>query len=181
MTSIDHIDHQILQQLDIEPRVPVALLAQRLGLARGTVTAHLAKMDRQHVLRSNSTRILPAALGKTVSGMVRAEVDQHRIMEAIQALEKVPEVIECFAPAGDTDLLLRVVATDPDDLYRVSEAIRLCPGIVRTNTSVFLREVIPYRVLGLLEACESAESQSEESSGGSSAQKRERTFRSIKE
>lgn len=152
---MDDIDRRILRELDVEPRVPVALLAQRLGLARGTVAAHLAKMDREQVLRAHSTRVLPSALGKTVSGMVRAEVDQHSILEAIQALEKVPEVIECFAPAGDTDLLLRVVATDPDDMYRVSEAIRLCPGIVRTNTSVFLREVIPYRVTRLLDAARS--------------------------
>lgn len=155
MTRVDDIDRRILRELDVEPRVPVALLAQRLGLARGTVAAHLAKMDREQVLRAHSTRVLPSAPGKTVSGMVRAEVDQHSILEAIQALEKVPEVIECFAPAGDTDLLLRVVATDPDDMYRVSEAIRLCPGIVRTNTSVFLREVIPYRVTRLLDAARS--------------------------
>lgn len=28
----------------------------------------------------------------------------------------------------------------------MSEEIRLCPGIVRTRTSVFLRRVIPYRM-----------------------------------
>lgn len=103
-------------------------------------------------MRLSSTRLLPSALGRTISAMVRAEVDQHRIGEAINALGAVPEVVECFAPAGDTDLMMRVVATDPDDLYRVSEAIRLCPGIQRTSTSVFLRQVIPYRVVQLLDA-----------------------------
>ncbi len=47
----------------------------------------------------------------------------------------------------------------PFTLYRawkigagmVSEEIRLCPGIVRTSTSMFLREVIPYRTTGLLD------------------------------
>jgi DNA-binding Lrp family transcriptional regulator len=72
--------------------------------------------------------------------------------EAIAALRNIPEVLECHAPAGDTDLLIRVVAKSPDDLYRVSEEIRLCPGIVRTSTSMFLREVIPYRTTGLLGA-----------------------------
>ena len=41
-------------------------------------------------------------------------------------------------------------ARDPDDLYRVAEEIRLCPGITRTSTSVYLREVIGYRVRPLL-------------------------------
>ena len=70
--------------------------------------------------------------------------------DAIAALREIPEVLECHAPAGDTDLVIRVVATSPEDLYRVSEEIRLCPGIVRTSTSMFLREVIPYRTTGLL-------------------------------
>ena len=47
---------------------------------------------------------------------------------------------------------LSLVARDPDDLYRVAEEIRLCPGITRTSTSVYLREVIGYRVRPLLRA-----------------------------
>jgi DNA-binding Lrp family transcriptional regulator len=85
---------------------------------------------------------------------VQVELDQHQIGEAVEALANIPEVLECFAPAGSTDLLLRVVAKDPDDLYRASEEIRLCPGINRTSTSLFLREVIPYRVTALLAAGE---------------------------
>ena len=85
-----------------------------------------------------------------MAASIRVELDQHLIADAIDALRDVPEVLECFAPAGDTDLLLRVVAKSPDDLYRVAEVIRLCPGILRTSTSLFLREVIPYRVSELL-------------------------------
>ena len=81
-----------------------------------------------------------------VAASIRVELDQHQIVAAIDALRKVPEVLECFAPAGDTDLLLRVVSKSPDDLYRVAEVVRLCPGILRTSTSLFLGEVIPYRV-----------------------------------
>ena len=156
VTDLDDVDRNILRQLDDDARMPVAVLAQRLGLARGTIHARLAKYERLGVLRANSTRVRPASLGRSISAMVRAEIDQHRIGEAIAGLHEVPEVIECFAPAGDTDLLMRVVAVDPDDLYRVSEAIRLCPGILRTSTSVFLREVIPYRMTQMLAATEDA-------------------------
>lgn len=107
-------------------------------------------MHERGALRPHSARVKPAALGRPVAAMVQVELDQHLIAEAVDALTGIPEVLECFAPAGDTDLLLRVVATDPDDLYRVSEEIRLCPGISRTSTSLFLRQVIPYRVTGLL-------------------------------
>ncbi|MGG5753647.1 Lrp/AsnC family transcriptional regulator [Zafaria sp. Z1313] len=149
--QLDATDKRILLALDQDPRVPTMMLAQRLGLARGTVQSRLEKLAASGALRPNSTRVSPASLGRGVSAAVSAELDQSRLDEAIAALADIPEVLECVAPAGDTDLLIRVVASDPDDLYRVSEVIRLCPGITRTSTSMFLREVIPYRTTGLLQ------------------------------
>lgn len=151
MNNVDATDRRILALLDEDGRMPTAMIAMRLGLARGTVQARLEKMRESGVLRLHSSRVTPAALGRPVSASVQVELDQHQISEAVAALASIPEVLECFAPAGNTDLLLRVVARDPDDLYRVSEEIRLCPGINRTSTSLFLREVIAYRVTGLLE------------------------------
>ncbi|WP_127792649.1 Lrp/AsnC family transcriptional regulator [Agromyces sp. LHK192] len=152
MSQLDETDRRILLALDDDPRLPVAILAQRLSLARGTVHARLDRLSRAGILRANSTRVTPQSLGRGVAASIRVELDQHLIGEAIEALRGVPEVLECFAPAGDTDLLLRVVAKSPDDLYRVAEVVRLCPGILRTSTSLFLREVIPYRVSELLRA-----------------------------
>ncbi|MDP3208322.1 MAG: Lrp/AsnC family transcriptional regulator [Rhodoglobus sp.] len=152
MDALDLTDARLLLALDDDPRAPVAALAQRLGLARGTVQARLERLSLSGQLRANSTRIRPASLGRGVSASIMVEVDQHQIGLAIAGLERVPEVLECFAPAGATDLLLRVVARDPDDLYRVSEDVRLCPGILRTSTSLFLREVIPYRIAPLVRA-----------------------------
>lgn len=153
-TLLDATDRRILGVLDTDPRRPVALIAQDLGLARGTVHARLERLESGGYLRPHSARILPEALGRGVAASILVELDQHQIGAAIEALSRVPEVLECFAPAGDTDLLLRVVATSPDDLYRVAEVVRLCPGILRTSTSLFLREVIPYRVSALLRAAD---------------------------
>ncbi|QBE48389.1 Lrp/AsnC family transcriptional regulator [Leucobacter triazinivorans] len=150
MSEIDATDRRVLLLLDEDGRMPTAMIASRLGLARGTVQARLEKLRESGALRLHSARITPAALGRPVGASVQVELDQHQIGEAIAALADLPEVLECFAPAGSTDLLLRVVAKSPEDLYRVSEEIRLCPGITRTSTSLFLREVIPYRVTGLL-------------------------------
>ncbi|MGO4957711.1 Lrp/AsnC family transcriptional regulator [Luteococcus sp. Sow4_B9] len=149
--QLDQTDRDILLALDEDPRMPVLLIAQRTGYARGTVQARLERYREHGLLRLSSTRVPPAALGRGLAATVSAELDQHQLESAVAALRRIPEVLECFAPAGGTDLLCRVVATDPDDLYRVSEEIRLCPGIVRTSTSVFLREVVGYRMRPLLE------------------------------
>lgn len=149
---LDATDHRILTELDSDPRATIIALSQRCGLARGTVQSRLERYEREGVLRAHSVRIEPAALGRELSAMVAAELDQHQLDRAVAALRRIPEVLECFAPAGETDLLCRVVARDPDDLYRVAEEIRLCPGIVRTRTSVYLRRLVPYRMAPLLAA-----------------------------
>ncbi|MBM7769531.1 Lrp/AsnC family transcriptional regulator [Glutamicibacter nicotianae] len=148
--QLDETDRRILLALDADPRVPIMMLAQQLGLARGTVQTRLERLAHSGALRPNTSRILPAAMGRGVSAFVSAELNQASLNEAIVALRQIPEVLECVAPAGDTDLLIRVAATDPDDLYRVSEEIRLCPGITRTSTSMILRDVIPFRTTELL-------------------------------
>lgn len=150
MYQFDPIDRLILVELDEDPRMTVMMLAQRTGLARGTVQARLERYRTEGLLRRWSTLVPPAALGRGLAGSVSAELDQHRLDEAVAALARIPEVLECQAPAGETDLVIRVVARDPDDLYRVAEDIRLCPGILRTSTSVYLREVIGYRTRPLL-------------------------------
>ena len=153
MTDLfDDIDRRILLALDEDPRMTVMALSQRCRLARGTVQTRLERYQREGLLRRHSVRVDPAQLGHGLSAMVAAELEQHQLDEAIAGLRRIPEVLECFAPAGETDLLCRVVACDPDDLYRVAEVVRLCPGILRTSTSLFLREVIPYRVSALLHA-----------------------------
>lgn len=149
---LDDTDRRILLALDADPRMTVLLLAERTGLARGTVQARLERLRESGVLRAHSARVDPASVGRAVAGHVAVELDQHRIDDAVEALRAIPEVVECHAPAGDTDLLVRVVATDPEDLYRVSELVRLSPGVVRTSTTIYLREVIGYRADRLLAA-----------------------------
>lgn len=165
MYQLDATDRRILAALDDDPRMTVMLLAQRTGLARGTIQSRLDRYRTEGLLRLESTRIPPAALGHGLAGQVAAELDQHKLDEAVAAVRRVPEVLECFAPAGITDLLCHVVARDPDDLYRVSEDIRLCPGILRTQTSVFLREVIPYRIRPLLDAADARSTGAARSTG----------------
>ena len=151
MSPLDDTDRRILLALDGDPqfrsrcwrRDCVSPAAPCTRGWRGSPNGSASRQQRP---------CPPRSAGPRCRRLDPGELDQHQIVAAIDALRKVPEVLECFAPAGDTDLLLRVVAKSPDVLYRVAEVVRLCPGILRTSTSLFLREVIPYRVSELLAA-----------------------------
>ena len=150
MHTFDGTDKSIFLALDDDPRVPMLFLARRLGLARGTVQSRLERRLADDCLLPNSTRIAPEALGLPIMALVTAEVEQSSLEVAVAALDGISEVIEVHAMAGDADLLLRVVAQNAEDLFRVGQEISGCPGIRRTTTSLLLKKLIPYRIGQLL-------------------------------
>ncbi|MFD4508636.1 Lrp/AsnC family transcriptional regulator [Streptomyces sp. NPDC058457] len=148
--TLDATDARILLALDADPRATVVALAERLGMSRNTVQARVARMEQGGALGSFERRVAPRALGYPLTAFVTARVDQHRLAEVSQALTGIAEVVEVFGLSGETDLLVRVVATDAEDLYRIAGQILAAPGIERTTTALAMRELVPHRVAPLL-------------------------------
>ncbi|HEY3469332.1 MAG TPA: Lrp/AsnC family transcriptional regulator [Amycolatopsis sp.] len=154
--TIDEIDARLLEALREDPRSTAVALAERLGLSRNTVQARLARLDQRGVLGSFERRIDPARLGYPLRAFVNAMVDQRRLAEVAEALSAIPEVTEVCGLTGASDLMVQVVAVDADDLYRVAGHILASPGVERTNISLVMRELVPYRLTPLLERVHSA-------------------------
>jgi DNA-binding Lrp family transcriptional regulator len=146
---IDPIDARLLLALNDEPRATVLALAERVGLSRNTVQARLAKLE-QRALSSFDRQICPAALGHPLTAFVTVQVTQRMLAEVADALAAVPEVVEVLGLSGQTDLLVRVVATDADDLYRIAGHILASPGVERTNTALVMRTLVEHRLTPLL-------------------------------
>ncbi|MFK0040542.1 Lrp/AsnC family transcriptional regulator [Paenarthrobacter sp. NPDC090517] len=149
--NFDSTDRAVFRALDDDPRIPVLLLAKKLGLARATIQTRLERKMVGHHLLPHSTRITPDSLGLPISALVTAEVEQTSLDAAVAALVGIPEIIEVHGIAGEADLAIRVVARDAEDLFRLGQAITDCTGIRRTTTSLLLKSLIPLRISQLLE------------------------------
>ncbi|MCV2393449.1 Lrp/AsnC family transcriptional regulator [Actinotalea sp. M2MS4P-6] len=152
MTSIDSLDARIMVALDDDPEATTLALARTLGVSRNTVHARLARLDRQGLLLPWSRRVDPAALGYPLTAFVRLAIEQRASSTAIEGIGAIPEVVELHATTGDFDVLVRVVARDTADLFRVTSDIAAVTGVQRTSTSVSLAEPLALRTRPLLEA-----------------------------
>ncbi|GGT03640.1 Lrp/AsnC family transcriptional regulator [Streptomyces chromofuscus] len=150
-TSIDATDARILLALATDPRATIVALAEQLGLSRNTVQARVARMEQNGALGSFERRITPKALGHRLTAFVMAQVKQDQLAGVSQALAGISEVVEVFGLSGETDLLVRVVATDAEDLYRIAGQILAVPGIERTTTALAMRELVSHRLTPLLQ------------------------------
>lgn len=149
LPDLDATDARILLALDDDPQATTVALAQRLGLARNTVQARRGRLEAG-CLASPSRRLDPARLGYPLLAFVTLEISQGDLDDTVDALLGIPEVLEVHATTGDGDLIARVVARDADDLHRVTRQMLTSPSVMRTRTSLALRELIGHRTAPLL-------------------------------
>ncbi|NLE81381.1 MAG: Lrp/AsnC family transcriptional regulator [Rhodococcus sp.] len=151
MTNLDATDARLLLALSESPRATGVELAARLGLSRNTVQARLARWESTGALGGVDRRVAPSALGYPLSAYVATRVDQHQLDDVVERLADIPEVVEVSGMTGETDLSVKVVAKDADDLYRLAGLILEIPGVERTNMALVMRELVGPRLGPLLE------------------------------
>ena len=151
MTRLDRTDARLLLALCDVPRATGVQLATLLNLARNTVQARLSRWDQDKILAPIDRCVSPRDLGYPLQAFITAVVDQHRLDEVIAQLQTIAQVTQATGISGVADLLIAVVATDADDLYRVAGLVLAVPGVERTTMSVAMHEVVAYRTRPLLE------------------------------
>ena len=90
MPEVDATDARLLLALAEDPRASVMALSQRLGLARNTVQARLARLESNDVLAPLDRRIRPEALGYRLGAYVTVTVVQRSLAEVSDALAAHP-------------------------------------------------------------------------------------------
>ncbi len=151
MQILDGTDFRVLRAMATDPRRTVVALAGRLGISRNTVQARLSRMESKGAFLTFERRINPVALGYPLMAFVHVHVQQQRLAEITAELSAIPEVVEAHGLTGAADILLRTVAVDAEDLFRVNKAILAVPGVERSDTTLAMGELIPYRVAPLLD------------------------------
>ncbi|GAB3124193.1 Lrp/AsnC family transcriptional regulator [Glaciibacter psychrotolerans] len=151
MHSIDATDSQLLRALIDDPRGTFVALAGTLQLSRNTVQARMTRLEASGVFLSFDRRINPVALGYPLTAFIEVHVQQKRLAQIVADLAGIPEIVQAHGMSGTTDLLVQVVCTDADDLFRIDGTILAVDGVDRTATSLAMGELIPYRLRPLLD------------------------------
>jgi len=151
MSALDHVDLELLAALADDPRATVVALADRLGLSRNTVQARMTRLDKGGVFMSYERAISSSALGFPLEAVLSVTVRQADLPRITEALQRVPEIVQAYGLSGQIDLLVHVACRDTQHLFDTDARILAIEGVERTETSLVMGEVIPYRVRPLLE------------------------------
>ncbi|WP_460773970.1 Lrp/AsnC family transcriptional regulator [Microbacterium sp. GXF7504] len=151
MPGLDRTDLELLHALSMDHRATVVALADRLGLSRNTVQARMSRLEASGVFMSYERAIATAALGFPIRACVTVIVRQHELPRIRESLAEIPEVLQALGLSGSVDLLALVACRDTQHLFDIDARILSIDGVERTETSLVMDEVIPYRVTPLME------------------------------
>ncbi len=146
MTDLDLIDRKIIAELMRDATMPIARIADKAGLSQTPCWKRIQKLEAAGVLLR---RVAPAdatKLGFGLTVFVGIEAPDHSAdwREAFtKATEAIPEIMEVYRMAGETDYLMRVAVADMtafDRLYkRLTDAVP-----IKTVTSHFAMESMKF-------------------------------------
>ncbi len=146
----DLLDARLIRLQRTEPNLPVVEMARRLGVARGTVQAHLDRLLRDGVVVGFGPDLDAAAAGFGVLAFTTLEIAQGSDAQIVAGLNDIVEVLEVHAVTGPGDLHVRIVARSNEHLHDVLQRILQLPGIMRTQTQLALHTSIERSVADLV-------------------------------
>jgi DNA-binding Lrp family transcriptional regulator len=148
--SLDRLDVKLLDVLTRDARAGIIEIASQLGIARNTVQARLRRLEEAGLLTGFHPSLDLAQAGVTAQAFIGLEVQQARLAPIIEALARIPQVLEVHATTGREDLLVRVAAISQAGLQELIERIVGIDGVVHSTTTLALTTPLPYRVIPLL-------------------------------
>ena len=113
--KIDDIDKKILEILQARAKITNAKLSEEIGLSPAPTLERVKKLEQMGIISSYHAKLNTEKIGLGVTTFVLATLVGHNranIEGFIEAIEKIPEVIECHHITGAGDFILKVIAKD---------------------------------------------------------------------
>ena len=131
-------DTQLIDLLRANARMPIAVLARRLGLARSTVQGRLERLERSGLIRGYTVQLAPAVGARQVQAhaMIALEPQQQALVE--RTLRAMSAVTTLLTVSGSYDLIAMLAAESTEALDAALDELRECPGVKSTSTSIVL-------------------------------------------
>jgi len=138
MNNIDDTDRELLALLRQDARMPVATLAAKLKVARGTVQNRMKRLERDGVIVGYTVRVKPQAEAHRIRALMTIVIEGNRGAEVLHALRGHPNVTGLHSTNGRWDLIAELRADSLEAFDRALGNIRLIAGITSTETSLLL-------------------------------------------
>ena len=142
--TLDGIDLKILAELQENGRIPINELVSRVGVSRPNGLRRLRALLHRGVIKAIRAMLDERLLGYGVISFVSLQLDSQAD-PALRAFEErlaaMPGIQQCWRISGDTDYLLKCVASDVETMREQLLRFAGTPGVRTVRTYLVLGTV----------------------------------------
>nr|WP_315466429.1 Lrp/AsnC family transcriptional regulator [uncultured Undibacterium sp.] len=139
---LDDIDNKILALLMDNARMPVTTIAKIVGIARTTVIARIANLEKRQVIAGYGLKLNQSMYQPAVRAYVGLSIEARSASNLIKAMQQLPEVESLCAVSGVIDYMLTLRCASTEVLDRLLDQIGTLEGVRQTSTSIILSKRI---------------------------------------
>lgn len=134
----DELDDKLLALLQKNARLPMAMLARELGVARTTAQARLERLERNGTIRGYTVQLGREAEAALIRATVLVTADPHKAATVLARLKSVPEVRAVHTTSGRFDLNVQVAALGTAKLDACLDRIGEIDGVRSLESLIHL-------------------------------------------
>tara|TARA_B100001094_G_scaffold232816_1_gene227675 strand:+ start:1204 stop:1656 length:453 start_codon:yes stop_codon:yes gene_type:complete len=139
--ALDSVDRAIVEALCEDARLSHRQLAQRVGVAQGTISNRLRKLESEDVIQGYAPILNAESVGWGMTVMAGLCIEKGKIMDVQKHISSDSRVFAVYDVTGDWDSMVLARVQNREDLDNLTKTVFTLDGISRSYTHVVLNTV----------------------------------------
>jgi len=138
---IDETDRKIIHVLQKDGRASLRKISEEVGVALGTVSNRVNRMESSGIITGYSVRLDPEKVGWSLNVVIGLRIEKGRLIEIQEKISRDYRVCGVYDVTGDYDSMVIARAKDREDLDDLIKNVMSVDGIERSLTQLVLNTV----------------------------------------
>ena len=139
--ALDSVDRAIVEALCEDARLSHRQLSQKVGVAQGTISNRLRKLESEGVIQGYAPILNAESVGWGMTVMAGLCIEKGKIMDVQKHISSDSRVFAVYDVTGDWDSMVLARVKDREDLDNLTKTVFTADGITRSYTHVVLNTV----------------------------------------
>lgn len=138
--DLDTTDRDLLAALLEDARISQRGLAKRVGVAQGTITNRLRRLEEMGIIKGYTVLLDAESIGWTMTVITGLRIQKGSMIDVQQQIAADPRVFAVYDVTGDYDSMV-LARSWPKDLDDLTKTVFTLQGVQRSFTQVVLNTV----------------------------------------
>ena len=141
--NLDYLDKKILRMISEDARIPFLEVARACNVSGAAIHQRIQKLQSLGIIKGSQFILDPEKIGYETCAYIGLYLkDPSRFDEVVEALRKIPEVVECHYTTGGFDMFIKIYTRNNHHLLTLIHDKLQPLGLSRSETIISFNSAI---------------------------------------